>query len=64
MSYGALIELDRKIALDAAQISINLKLPMADSILLATARACDATLWTQEAHFEGVEGVKYIEKKF
>jgi hypothetical protein len=31
--------------------------------LLATARAHDATLWTQDAHFKDVEGVKYIEKK-
>ena len=36
---------------------------MADSIILATARAYDATLWTQDAHFKGIEGVRYIEKK-
>jgi len=62
MSYGRVIELDRKIALDAAQISLELKLAMADSIILATARAHDATLWTQDAHFKGIEGVRYIEK--
>jgi len=63
MSYGRMIELDRKIAIDAAQISLDLKLAMADSIILATARDHDATLWTQDAHFKDVEGVKYIEKK-
>ena len=63
MSYGREIELDRKIAVDAAQISLELKLAMADSIILASARSNDAVLWTQDAHFEGIEGVKYIAKK-
>jgi len=63
MSYGRVIELDRKIALDAARISLELKLAMADSIILATARDYDATLWTQDAHFKGMEGAKFFEKK-
>jgi len=63
MSSGRVIDLDRKIAVDAAQISLEFKLPMADSIILATARDHDATLWTQDAHFKGMDGVKYIEKK-
>ena len=63
MSHGRLIELDRKIAIDAAQLSIELKLAMADSIILATARDHDATLWTQDEHFKGFESVEYIEKK-
>jgi predicted nucleic acid-binding protein len=37
---------------------------MADSIILATARAYNATLWTQDEDFKDIEGVKYIEKKF
>ena len=56
------VDLDRKIALDAAQISLERKLPMADSIILATARAHEATLWTQDEHFKDIEGVRYIEK--
>jgi predicted nucleic acid-binding protein len=63
MAYGHEVELDRKIALDAAQISVDLRLAMADSIILATARANDSILWTQDAHFKNVEGVKYIEKR-
>lgn len=63
MSYGRVIDLDRTIALDAAQISLDLKLAMADSIILATARAHDATLWTQDEHFKAIEGVEYIGKK-
>jgi predicted nucleic acid-binding protein len=63
MSYGRVVELDRKIAIDAARISLDLKLAIADSIILATAHEYDAILWTQDAHFKGMEGVKYIEKK-
>ncbi len=63
MSYGRVIELNRKIAIDAAQISLELKLAMADSIILATTYEHSATLWTQDAHFKGLEDVKYIEKK-
>lgn len=63
MSHGREVELNRNIAIDAAQISRELKLAMADSIILATARAYTATLWTQDEHFKDVDGVKYIEKK-
>ena len=63
MSHGKVIELDRKIAIDAARISLELKLAMADSIILAIAHEYDAILWTQDAHFKGMDGVKYIEKK-
>jgi toxin FitB len=63
MSYGREVELDRNIAIDAAQISRELQLAMADSIILATARANNAILWTQDAHFKELEGVNYIEKK-
>ena len=63
MSHGREVELDRNIAIDAAQVSRDLKLAMADSIILATAHAHKATLWTQDAHFEGMDGIKYIEKK-
>jgi toxin FitB len=63
MYDGKVIDLDREIALIAADLSYELKLPMADSIILATARANNATLWTQDEHFKDLEGVKYIEKK-
>jgi len=63
MSYGSEIPLTRRIAMDAAQNSIDLKLAMADSIIIASAHAQDATLWTQDAHFKELPGVKYIEKK-
>ena len=63
MKEGRIVDLDDSLALVAAELSYELKLPMADSIILATARAYDAILWTQDAHFKGMEGVKYIEKK-
>jgi predicted nucleic acid-binding protein len=63
MSLGTIIDLDRQIVIHAAQISNELKLAMADSIILATARAHNATLWTQDEHFKDMEGVRYKEKK-
>jgi predicted nucleic acid-binding protein len=62
MSFGRVIDLTQEIALAASVLSMEHKLPMADSIILATARAEQATLWTQDEHFEGLEGVKYIKK--
>jgi len=63
MRQGTGVGLDETIALDAAKISVTLKLPMADSVILATARLYDATLWTQDADFKGIAGVQYIEKQ-
>lgn len=59
MIQGAVVDLDAGLALDAARMSVERGLPMADSIMLATAQAYDATLWTQDAHFEGLDGVQY-----
>ena len=62
MEQAKVVNLDTIIALSSAKISIDLKLPMADSVMLATARAFNATLWTQDSDFKGIEYVKYIEK--
>ena len=64
MKLGKIIELNESLALSAAKLSADLKLPMADSIILATARANNAILWTQDEHFNDIDGVKYIEKKY
>jgi predicted nucleic acid-binding protein len=64
MKLGKIIELDESLALSAAILSADLKLPMADSLILATARANNATLWTQDEHFKDLDGVKYIEKQY
>lgn len=63
MKEGCIVELDESLALVAAELSYELKLPLADSIILATARVNNAILWTQDAHFKNLEDVKYIEKK-
>jgi predicted nucleic acid-binding protein len=51
------------LALEAAKVSVEIRLPMADSVILATARMHNATLWTQDRDFEGLTGVEYVEKK-
>ena len=63
MQQGHVVELDATLAMNAARLSLETQLPMADSIILATARAKNATLWTQDDDFEGMDGVKYIAKK-
>jgi toxin FitB len=54
------VDLDRVTALEAARLSILHRLPMADSVVLATARRNDAVLWTQDADFDQLDGVRYI----
>jgi predicted nucleic acid-binding protein len=60
MQQGRVVELDVTLALTAAKLSAETKLPMADSIILATARAEGAILWTQDVDFAGMEGVRYF----
>lgn len=59
MQRGIVVDLDANLAIAAAELSAEAGLPMADSIILATARSRDATLWTQDSDFEGMEGVEY-----
>lgn len=63
MSLGIIADLTREIAVSAASISFEFKIAMADSIVLATTRAYDGTLWTQDIDFEGIDRVQYIEKQ-
>jgi predicted nucleic acid-binding protein len=62
MYGGTIVDLTKEIALSAAQLSHEHKLPMADSVILATARAYHATLWSQDADFKSMDGVNYFEK--
>ena len=59
MQSGEIIDLTSTIALHAAKISTELKIPMADSVMLATARESDAVLWTQDSDFEDLKDVRY-----
>lgn len=63
MQQGRVVDLTGSLALTAAHLSVERSLPMADSIMLATAQAFDATLWTQDSDFASIEGVKYVAKK-
>jgi len=47
------------LAIMAADVSAEMRLPLADSVILVTARSVEGTLWTQDAHIEGLDGVEY-----
>jgi len=64
MKQARIVPLDESLALHAALISRELKLPLADSVILATARSYNAALWTQDAHFEDLDGVRYCPKSY
>lgn len=59
MQQGTVVDLDAAVALDAADLGVERNFSLADSVILATARAHGATIWTQDAHFEGLPGVRY-----
>ena len=59
MQQGEVVDLTAPLALSAATLSVKHKLPMADSVMYATARAFDATLWTQDADFEHLPRVRF-----
>ncbi len=63
LQNGTIVELNSSLAWAAARISYDEKLPMADSIILATARKADAVIWTQDADFERFRGVKFRPRK-
>ncbi len=63
MQQGQVVDLNSSIAIRAANISNDLKLPLADSVILATTRMYNAILFTQDSDFEDIEGIKYITKK-
>ena len=60
---GRIVDLTLALAIQAAAIGHSEKLPMADSIILATARAENATVWTQDGDFERISGVKFRAKR-
>jgi toxin FitB len=60
MRQAAVLDVTPELAIRAADIGIETRLPMADSLILATARACGATLWTQDSDFARLPGVRYL----
>ena len=63
MQQGNVVDLNATLALDAARLSLELRIPMTDSIMLATSRSFDAVLWTQDSDFKDLDDVKYCKKK-
>ncbi|MGH8645238.1 MAG: type II toxin-antitoxin system VapC family toxin [Gammaproteobacteria bacterium] len=62
MQQGQVVGFTAPLALVAAKVSIEYRLPMADSIILATAQTYGAILWSQDADFELITGVHYVAK--
>ena len=63
MHQGQVVALTSSIALRAAKVGRDLELPLADSVVLATAQTYAAVVWTQDHHFKDLEGVEFIEKR-
>ena len=63
MQKGTVVNLTAKLAINASKLSLQHGLPMADSIILATAQVFNATIWTQDSEFKRISGVKYFPKK-
>lgn len=59
MQQGRIVDLEFADAIAAARLSVDYALPLADAVILSMARTHKATLWTQDAHFEGMAGVEY-----
>lgn len=62
MHQAGVVDVSSPIAMDAVKLSAELKLPMADSLILATAQSCGAILWTQDTHFKGLSNVRFTRK--
>ncbi len=62
MEQGTVIALDGELAVNAAVYGVEHKLPLADSIIYATAHKYEATVWTQDPDFKGLENVKFCPK--
>ncbi len=62
MKQGQVIDLNTEIAMSAAVISLKNKIPIADSVIIATANRYEATVWTQDNDFENMPGVKFFAK--
>jgi len=63
MLQGRVVDLSATLAIDAARLSLEIGLAMADAIILATARVEDAVLWTQDSHFKGLDNVEFHKKQ-
>jgi predicted nucleic acid-binding protein len=63
MQKGTVVDLTASLAIAASKLSLEHDLPMADSIILATAQEFDATIWTQDSDFDNMNNVKFFPRK-
>ena len=63
MQKGTVVDLKAPLAIAASKLSLEHNLPMADSIILATAQEFNAIIWTQDSDFKNIGNVKYFPKK-
>ena len=63
MRKGSVVDLTSSLAISASKISLENGIPMADSIIIATGKKYDATIWTQDSDFQNLNKVKYFPKK-
>jgi predicted nucleic acid-binding protein len=63
MQKGIVVALTVSLAIAASKLSIEHALPMADSLILATAQEFNAILWTQDSDLKNINNVKYFPKK-
>ena len=63
MQKGTVVALTTPLAIAASKLSIEHSLPMADSLILATAQEFNAVLWTQDSDLKNINNVKYFPKK-
>jgi len=62
MEKGKVVDVTTPLAMAASKLSIQHRLPMADSLILATAQVCNCTIWTQDSDFKGIPGVNFFPK--
>jgi len=60
---GSVVPLSPALSMLAARLGVEHRLPLADSIVYATAVAHDAEVWTQDRDFEGLAGVHFFPKR-
>jgi toxin FitB len=63
MRQARVVDLTADIALRVSLVSVQHRLPMADSLIYATAKTVGATVWTQDEHFRGLPEVHFRESQ-
>ncbi len=62
LHQGRIVDLDASLSMSAARLSLDHKLPMADSMVLAVARDHGAVVWTQDADFRSFPDARFKAK--